>query len=258
VQDITLVDVIPLSLSIETMGGVATKLIEKNTHIPTKKAQTFSTAADNQTSTEIHITQGERAQSADNKSLGRFVLDGIPPAPRGIPQVEVTFDVDSNGVLNVTAQDKSTGKEQSIRIEANSGLSEDDIEKMKADAEAHADEDTKKKELIEARNMADQLIYTAEKAVKDHGEAAGEEIVKGINEKVSAVKEVKDKDDKSAIGSATEALSTEMQKIGEVMQKAAAESAPTEADGKEGPKDGNEDVRDAEVTNEEDKKDDKE
>lgn len=257
VNDITLVDVIPLSLGIETMGGVATKLIEKNTHIPTKKEQVFSTAADNQTSTEIHITQGERAQAADNKSLGRFVLDGIPPAPRGVPQVEVTFDVDSNGVLNVTAKDKSTGKEQSIRIEANSGLTEDDIEKMKADAEAHADEDTKKKEIIEARNMADQMIYTAEKAVKDHGEAAGEEIVTSINEKIAGVKEVKDKDDKDAITTATEALSTEMQKIGEVMQKAEQAQAAPESDGSEAPKDANADVKDAEVvddTTEEDTK----
>ncbi len=253
VNDITLVDVIPLSLGIETMGGVATKLIEKNTHIPTKKEQVFSTAADNQTSTEIHITQGERAQAADNKSLGRFVLDGIPPAPRGVPQIEVTFDVDSNGVLNVTAKDKSTGKEQSIRIEANSGLSEEDIEKMKADAETHAEEDNKKKEIIEARNMADQLIYTAEKAIKDHGEQAGEEIVKGINEKIAAVKEVKDKDDKDAITTATEALSTEMQKIGEVMQQAAQAEATPQSEG-DAPKDANADVKDAEVV-EEDKKD---
>ncbi len=250
VQDITLVDVIPLSLGIETMGGVATKLIEKNTHIPTKKEQVFSTAADNQTSTEIHITQGERPMAADNKSLGKFVLDGIPPAPRGVPQIEVTFDVDSNGVLNVNAKDKSTGKEQSIRIEANSGLSEDDIEKMKQDAEAHADEDKQKQELIEVRNLADQLIYTAEKAVKDHGEAAGADIVTAIEEKVKAVQEVKDKDDKSAIETATESLSTEMQKIGEVMQKAAegAESSPDA--GAEKPEEGN--VRDAEVEEKDD------
>ena len=219
VQDITLVDVIPLSLGIETMGGVATKLIEKNTHIPTKKEQVFSTAADNQTSTEIHITQGERPMAADNKSLGKFVLDGIPPAPRGVPQIEVTFDVDSNGVLNVKAKDKSTGKEQSIRIEANSGLSEEDIEKMKQDAEAHADEDKKKKEVIEARNMADQLIYTAEKSLKDYGDKVGDEIKKEVEEKVAALKEVKDKEDLNAIKSNTEALSTSVQKIGEAMSK---------------------------------------
>jgi molecular chaperone DnaK len=232
------------------MGGVATKLIEKNTHIPTKKSQIFSTAADNQTSTEIHITQGERAQATDNKSLGRFVLDGIPPAPRGVPQVEVTFDVDSSGVLNVTATDKSTGKEQSIRIEANSGLTEDDIEKMKADAETHAEEDTKKKEIIEARNLADQMIYTAEKAVKDHGEAAGTELVEAINKKIAGVKEVKDKDDKSAIETATEALSTEMQKIGEIMQKAAATESTSESNNDNSQSE--ETVRDAEVSEEND------
>jgi molecular chaperone DnaK len=254
VQDITLVDVIPLSLSIETMGGVATKLIEKNTHIPTKKSQIFSTAADNQTSTEISITQGERPMAADNKSLGKFVLDGIPPAPRGVPQIEVTFDVDSNGVLNVTAKDNSTGKEQSIRIEANSGLTDDDIEKMKADAEAHAEEDKKKQALIEARNLAEQMIYTAEKAVKDHGEAAGKEITDAIEAKVSALKEVKDKDDVEAIKTATETLSTEMQKIGEVMQQAAqAEGNTAAADT------GSDDnVRDAEVTKDDDTNEKKE
>lgn len=233
VQDITLVDVIPLSLGIETMGGVATKLIEKNTHIPTQKSQVFSTAADNQTSTEIHITQGERPMSADNKSLGRFVLDGIPPAPRGVPQVEVSFDVDSNGVLNVTAKDKSTGKEQSIRIEATSGLTDEDIEKMKADAEAHADEDKKKQELIEVRNTAEQIIYTAEKALKDHEADIPAETKTEIESKVTAVKEVKDKDDKAAIETTTEALSTEMQKIGEIMQKAAEAAAQDSSEGGE-------------------------
>jgi molecular chaperone DnaK len=248
VKDITLVDVIPLSLGIETMGGVATKLIEKNTHIPTKKEQIFSTAADNQTSTEIHIVQGERAQAADNKSLGRFVLDGIPPAPRGIPQIEVVFDVDSNGVLNVKAIDKSTGKEQSIRIEASSGLTQDEIERMKKEAEEHADEDAKKKELIETRNLADQMIYTAEKALKDHGDKVDEATKTSINQKIASVRELKDKDDKAAIEKATQELSTEMQKIGEIMQKAAQAEASQE------PKKGEETVRDAEVTNEEPKK----
>lgn len=242
VQDITLVDVIPLSLSIETMGGVATKLIEKNTHIPTKKSQVFSTAADNQTSTEIHIVQGERAQAADNKSLGRFVLDGIPPAPRGVPQVEVTFDVDSNGVLSVTAKDKSTGKEQSIRIEANSGLTSEDIERMKQDAEAHADDDKKKKDLIEARNVADQLVYTAEKALREHGASISEDIKKGVEEKISALNTVKGGEDKAAIEKASQELSDEMQKIGEAMQKSA--DTPTEESN----------VRDAEVNEDTDKK----
>ncbi|MBY0309859.1 molecular chaperone DnaK [Patescibacteria group bacterium] len=225
VKDITLVDVIPLSLSIETMGGVATKIIEKNTHIPTRKSQVFSTAADNQTQTEIHIAQGERPMANDNKSLGRFVLDGIPPAPRGVPQVEVTFDIDSNGVLNVTAKDKSTGKEQSIRIEATSGLTPDDIERMKKEAEDHATEDARKKELIDVKNQAEQLIYTAEKALKDHGEKIPVEVKTEIEDKMMKVREAKDKDDKTTIDTATDALSTSLQKIGEVMQKASEDAA---------------------------------
>jgi len=256
VQDITLVDVIPLSLGIETLGGVSTKLIEKNTHIPTQKQQVFSTAADNQTSTEVHITQGERAQASDNKSLGRFVLDGIPPAPRGVPQIEVTFDVDSNGVLNVTAKEKTTGKEQSIRIEATSGLTEEDIEQMKKDAEEHADEDKKKHELIESRNMAEQLIYSADKAVRDYGDKVGEDVSKTINEKIAVLKEVKDKDDKATIDSASQELSSEMQKIGEAMQGASEQSENTAASTDETQTEtGSEkNVRDAEVS--EEKKDD--
>ncbi|HMO77799.1 MAG TPA: molecular chaperone DnaK [Candidatus Paceibacterota bacterium] len=241
VQDITLVDVIPLSLGIETMGGVNTKLIEKNTHIPTKKQQVFSTAADNQTSTEIHIVQGERPMATDNKSLGKFVLDGIPPAPRGVPQVEVTFDVDSNGVLNVTAKDKATGKEQSIRIEANSGLSDSDIERMKKEAEEHASEDEKKKALIESRNMAEQLLYTAEKSLKDHGDKVPAETKTEIEGKMSALKEVREKDDKAAIDSKTEELSAALQKIGEIIQKAAETSAAAGETKTDGP------VREADV-----------
>ena len=244
VQDITLVDVIPLSLGIETMGGVATKLIERNTHIPTKKEQVFSTAADNQTSTEIHVTQGERPMANDNKSLGRFVLDGIPPAPRGVPQIEVIFDVDSNGVLKVTAKDKSTGKEQSIKIEASSGLTEADIERMKKEAEEHAGEDAKKKELIDARNLAEQMVYTAEKALKDHGDKVSTEIKEDVTAKITALNVVKSKDDLAVIKSATEELSNSMQKIGEAMSAQGAEAnaeqpAPTE--NKEG------EVRDADV-----------
>lgn len=259
VQDITLVDVIPLSLSIETMGGVATKLIEKNTHIPTKKSQVFSTASDNQTSTEIHIAQGERPMTADNKSLGRFVLDGIPPAPRGVPQIEVTFDVDSNGVLNVTAKDKSTGKEQSIRIEANSGLSDDDIEKMKQDAEAHAEEDAKKKELIDARNLSEQAIYTAESAIKEHGDKIDAETKTTVESAIKELRETKEKDDLEAIKTATDKLTTSMQKIGEVMQKAASEdSASTnEKTTDDTMTEGDSPVRDAEVTDDGEKKEDK-
>lgn len=253
VQDITLVDVIPLSLSIETMGGVATKLIEKNTHIPTKKSQVFSTAADNQTSTEIHITQGERPMSTDNKSLGRFVLDGIPPAPRGMPQIEVTFDVDSNGVLNVTARDKATGKEQSIKIEASSGLTEEDIERMQKEADEHAGEDAKKKELIEVRNLAEQMIYTAEKSLKDYGDKVSPEIKTEVEDKIKALNEAKGKDDKEVITTATEALSTAMQKIGEIMNKAEEEKA-NEATSNEST---DEEVRDADVKSDDESKDEK-
>jgi molecular chaperone DnaK len=246
VRDITLVDVIPLSLGIETMGGVATKIIDRNTHIPTKREQIFSTAADNQTSVEIHITQGERPMAADNKSLGRFILDGIPPAPRGMPQVEVAFDVDSNGVLKVTAKDKSTNKEQSIRIEANSGLTPEDIERMKRDAEMHATEDTRKKELIEIRNVADQLTYTAEKALTDHKDAVSPEIKTAVEEKIAALKTVKDGDDSAAIKTASEALSVEMQKIGETMQNAKKSEEPAPKT-EEKPEDN---IRDAEIDDE--------
>lgn len=245
IHDITLVDVIPLSLGIETMGGVSTKLVEKNTHIPTKREQIFSTAADNQTSVEIHITQGERPMASDNKSLGRFILDGIPPAPRGIPQVEVIFDVDSNGVLNVTARDKSTNKEQKIRIEANSGLTPDDIERMKKEAEEHAGDDLKKKELIDSRNLADQMLYTAEKALNDHKDAISTETKDAVTAKIQALKEVKEKDDNDAIKIKTQELSTEMQKIGEEMQKNASKqtSQNEEPSVSDGP------IRDAEPGN---------
>jgi molecular chaperone DnaK len=224
VKGILLLDVIPLSLGIETMGGVATKLIEKNTTIPSSKSQVFSTAADNQTSVEIHISQGERAMAADNKSLGRFILDGIPPAPRGMPQVEVTFDVDANGILSVKAKDKATGKEQSIRIEASSGLSKDDIEKMKKDAEAHDVEDKKKKDEIEVKNTADHIIYSAEKAVKDNKDKVSADIVSGVESKIAAAKTARDASpsDIEAMKKATEELSTEMSKIGEAMSKAGA------------------------------------
>ena len=219
VKDILLVDVIPLSLSIETMGGVATKLIERNTAVPTSRSQVFSTASDNQTSVEIHITQGERAMASDNKSLGRFMLDGIPPAPRGMPQVEVTFDVDSNGILTVKAKEKTTGKEQSIRIEGSTGLSDADIEKMKADAEANKAEDEKRRELVEAKNLSEQMIYTAEKAVKENGEKAGEDVVKEVNEKIAALRTARDGESIDAIKTASEELSTSLSKIGESMMK---------------------------------------
>lgn len=231
VKDILLVDVIPLSLSIETMGGVATKLIERNTAIPTSRSQTFSTAADNQPSVEIVVTQGERAMSADNKQLGKFMLDGIPPAPRGMPQVEVTFDVDASGILTVKAKEKTTGKEQSIRIEGSTGLSKDDIEKMKADAEAHSADDEKRKELVEVRNVADQAVYAAEKAIKDNGDKVTPETVKEVQDKIDALKTAQKGEDAGTIKSATESLSTTLSKIGEEMMKAAEAAKPAEGTG---------------------------
>lgn len=250
VKDILLLDVIPLSLSIETMGGVATKLIEKNTTIPTSKSQVFSTAADNQTSVEIHITQGERAMAADNKSLGKFILDGIPPAPRGMPQVEVTLDVDANGILNVKAKEKATGKEQSITIQGSSGLSKEDIQKMQKDAEAHASEDEKKKEVVEAKNIAEQLIYTSEKSLKDAGDKVPADIKTAVEGKITAVKGVKDGQDLNAIKKATTELSDELQKIGQYMNQAASQPSQNASAGEagtQGSAGGEGNVRDAEV-----------
>jgi len=188
VKDVLLLDVTPLSLGIETMGGVNTILINKNTTIPTAKSQIFSTASDNQTSVEIHILQGERPMSADNKSLGKFILDGIMPAPRGVPQIEVTFDIDANGILNVTAKDKATGKSQSIRIEGSTGISNDEIERMKREAEANAESDRKKQELINVRNYADSLIYTTEKTLREAGDKISAELKANINNKTDALK----------------------------------------------------------------------
>lgn len=226
VKDVLLLDVIPLSLGIETMGNVATKLVEKNTTIPTQRSQTFSTAADNQTSVEIHIVQGERPMAADNKSLGRFILDGIPPAPRGMPQVEVTFDIDANGILNVKAKDKTSGKEQSIRIEASSGLTDEDIKRMQNDAEANAEADKKKMEVAEAKNLADQMIHTAEKALKDAEGKISDEIKNNVTEKRINLTSIKNNTESTVeqIKKATEELSEAMMKIGEAM-KAAGEPA---------------------------------
>jgi len=251
VKDVLLLDVTPLSLGIETMGGVATHLVEKNTTIPTRASQVFSTAADNQTSVEIHIVQGERPMASDNKSLGKFILDGIPPARRGMPQVEVTFDVDLNGILNVKAKDKTTNKEQSIRIEASSGLKKEDIERMKKEAELNAEEDKKKKESVEAKNISEQIIYTAEKAIKDNGAKIPAEVIKGVEDKIADLKKVKDGTDVTAIKTATDALSGEMQKIGEAMAKAQKE-APGQTAGAEPKKDDN--VKDAEYKETGDKK----
>jgi len=217
VKDLLLLDITPLTLGIETLGGVMTPLIEKNTTIPTSKTQTFSTAADNQTSVEIHILQGERAMAQDNRTLGRFMLDGIAPAPRGLPQIDVTYDIDANGILNVKAQDKATGKEQKITITSSSGLSKEEIEKMKTEAASHEEEDKKKKELIDAKNLAENLVYTSEKALKDAGDKVPEADKKEIETKISELKEAAKGDDLEKIKTATEALSQAIQKIGQAM-----------------------------------------
>jgi len=232
VKDILLLDVTPLTLGIETLGGVRTPLINRNTTVPTSKSQIFSTAADSQPSVEINVLQGEREMAADNKTLGRFILDGIPPAPRGIPQIEVTFDIDANGILNVKAKDRATNKEQSIRIEASTGLSKDEIEKMKKDAELHAEEDKKKKEAVETKNMADTLIFTTEKALKEAGDKITPDEKKPVEEKIEALKKVKDGTDVEAIKKATEELSQEAQKIGQKLYQAAQEAEKAAASAK--------------------------
>ncbi len=219
VKDVLLLDVTPLSLGIETLGSVSTKLIERNTTVPTSKSQVFSTAADNQTSVEINVLQGEREMANDNKSLGRFVLDGIPPSPRGVPQIEVSFNIDANGIVNVSAKDKASGKEQKITITGGGSLSEDEIKKMQEDAEKNADEDKKKKELAEARNQADTLVYTAEKTILDAGDKVDEEDKKSINEAVLALKEKKDSDDVKELAKLTEDLNGKLMKVGEKMYK---------------------------------------
>ncbi len=252
VKDVLLLDVTPLTFGIETLGGVRTPLIERNTTVPVSKSQVFSTAADNQPQVEIHVLQGEREMAADNKSLGRFVLDGIPPAPRGIPQIEVSFDIDASGILSVTAKDKASGKTQSIRIESSTGLSKDEIERMKKDAELHADEDKRKKELIEARNMADTLSYTTEKAMKDAGDKLTAEEKKPVEEAIAQLANVKNGDDLEAIRKHTEALSQAAQKIGEKLYKAAQEAQAAQqpaagATGEAKPEGATEAPKDAEV-----------
>ncbi len=228
VKDILLLDVTPLTLGVETLGGVATPLISRNTTIPSSKSQVFSTAADNQTSVEIHVLQGERPMAKDNKSLGQFHLDGIPPAPRGVPQVEVTFDIDANGILNVSAKDKASGKSQSIKITGSTGLSKDEIDRMQKEAEAHASEDKEVKEKIETRNQADSMIYTAEKSLKDAGDKVKPEIKSDVETKVKALKDILESGAKDDIESKTKELSEAMMKIGEAMNASSAQggSAP--------------------------------
>jgi molecular chaperone DnaK len=226
VKDVLLLDVTPLTLGIETLGGVSTPLITKNTTIPTSKSQVFSTAADNQTQVEINVLQGERPMAMDNKSLGRFILDGIPPAPRGVPQVEVTFDIDASGILNVKAKDKATGKEQSIKITGSTGLSKDEVEKMTKEAEMHAKEDSEKKEKIEARNNADSLIFTAEKSLKDAGDKVNADMKKEVEDKITALKGVLDTGTKEDLETKTKDLSDSLQKVGQAMYQQPGQPGP--------------------------------
>jgi molecular chaperone DnaK len=250
VKDILLLDVTPLTLSIETLGGIATPQIERNTTIPSRRSQVFSTASDSQTQVEIHVLQGERPMAVDNKSLGKFILDGIPPAPRGMPQIEVTFDIDANGILKVTAQDKATGRSQHITITASSGLSDSEVEKMRKDAEGHAEEDRKRRELIEVRNNADNTVYAAEKAMREFGDKVPDYIKTEVEKKVADVKKAAEGEDVALIRSETEALGQVIQKIGGAVYQQQGEPAP--AGGEPGPNPGPEtdagpDVVDGEV-----------
>ena len=231
VKDVLLLDVTPLSLGIETLGGVMTRLIEKNTTIPTKKSQIFSTAADSQPAVSIHVLQGEREIAASNKTLGRFELVGIPPAPRGIPQIEVTFDIDANGIVNVSAKDLATNKEQSIQITASSGLSEEEIQQAVKDAELHADEDRKKKEIVEARNNADTLIYTTERSIKDLGNKVDEETKKRVEDAIAALRKAMETDDDQEIKRLSEELTQQSHKLAEAMYQQASQKGDQQPGG---------------------------
>ncbi|MGH6922718.1 MAG: Hsp70 family protein, partial [Propylenella sp.] len=234
VKDVLLLDVTPLSLGIETLGGVFTRLIDRNTTIPTKKSQVFSTAEDSQGAVTIRVFQGEREMAADNKLLGQFDLVGIPPAPRGIPQIEVTFDIDANGIVNVSAKDKGTGKEQQIRIQASGGLSDAEIEKMVKDAEAHAEEDKKRRELVEARNQAEALIHSTEKAMAEHGDKVGAEEKSAIETAIADLKGARESEDVADIRAKSQALAQASMKLGEAMYKASqaeAAAGPTNGGG---------------------------
>ncbi|HNZ16020.1 MAG TPA: molecular chaperone DnaK [Anaerolineaceae bacterium] len=226
VKDILLLDVTPLTLSIETLGGIATPLIKRNTTIPTRESQVFSTASDSQTQVEIHVLQGERPMAADNKSLGKFTLDGIPPAPRGVPQIEVTFDINANGILEVTAKDKATSRQQNITITASSGLSESEVESMRRDAEAHAEEDRKRRELIEARNTADNAVYSSEKTLTDLGEKVPADIKTRVEEAIAKVRSVRDQEDPAVINSAVEELMKVLQEVGQAAYSQTQSEAP--------------------------------
>jgi molecular chaperone DnaK len=244
VRDVVLLDVTPLTLGVETMGSVMTPLINRNTTVPTSKTEVFSTAADNQTSVEINVLQGERPMASDNKTLGRFILDGIPPAPRGIPQVEVMFDIDANGILNVSAKDKATGRTQSIKITGSTGLSKDEIEKMTKEAEEHAADDKEKKDKIEAKNRADNMVYVAEKSLKDAGDKVPADIKKEVEEKIAAVKSLGDSASKDDLENKTKELSDSLQKIGQSMYQSQPQEPKAEnGDGTEKPTEGKEDKK---------------
>ncbi len=252
VKDVLLLDVTPLSFGIETLGGVNTILINKNTTIPTAKTQIFSTAADNQPSVEINVLQGERSMAVDNRQLGRFVLDGIPSAPRGVPQIEVTFDIDANGILNVSAKDKATGKSQSIRIEGSCGISKEEIERMKREADQYADEDKKKKELIEVKNIAENLIYTGEKTLKENKEKIKRELKEEAEKEIEELKKIKDGNDIDIIKEKTDKLSVVLQKIGTEMYQQ-QQQKPSDGDkkgNKDDKKNKNDDVEEAETKEE--------
>ena len=252
VKDVLLLDVTPLTLCIETLGGVSTPLITRNTTIPSSKSQVFSTAADNQTQVEINVLQGERPMASDNKSLGRFILDGIPPAPRGVPQIEVTFDIDANGILNVKAQDKATGKEQSIKITGSTGLTREEVEKMTKEAQEHAKEDQEKKELIEAKNNADSLIFTAEKTLKDAGDKADPNLKKEVENKISDLKSVLDTGTKENLEVKTKDLSDSLQKVGQAMYSSSSKASEDWSEDKQS----SEQSTDEETKEEKDKKSD--
>ena len=244
VKDILLLDVTPLTLSVETLGRVATAMIDRNTTIPSKKSQVYSTAADNQTQVEIHIVQGERPMAEDNKSLGKFVLDGIPPAPRGLPQIEVTFDIDANGILNVSAKDKATGREQAITITASSGLSDDEVDRMVTEAEKFASQDAERKEQAEVENQAEAAIFQAEKLIRENKDKLPAEAVQQTEEKIQAVRAAQESQNIAEIKAATEALMAQLQSLGAQMYQE-AEGAPA---GQPAPEAEDEDVIDAEFT----------
>ncbi|MCX6736601.1 MAG: Hsp70 family protein, partial [Candidatus Parcubacteria bacterium] len=246
IKDILLLDVTPLTLSIETMGGVATAMIDKNTYIPVKKSQIFSTASDNQTAVEVHVIQGERSMAQDNKTLARFILDGIPPSPRGLPQIEVTFDIDANGILNVAAVDKATSRQQSVKVEASTGLNKDEVEKLKQEAEKFSEEDKKKKEVIEVKNVAENLTYSAEKSLKDSQDKIPADLKTKVEMKITELKKAIETNDLNTIKTASESLSATLPEIGSYLYKQKENAAPDQPSEDQKPEAGEDKPQDAE------------